>query len=129
VVADWVGSNPEWFPAAAPPASAAAYLAETRIRAAYAVEMAGLLPPAPAATRLFDFAHRPMQEATASIPLRDGPMLAIIENETGAGKTEAALLLAQRMLLAGKGLGIYFALPTMATADAMFRRACLRSRH
>ena len=29
---------------------------------------AGLLPPAPAATRLFDFALRPMQEAAATIP-------------------------------------------------------------
>ncbi|MBL4556870.1 MAG: DEAD/DEAH box helicase [Rhodobacteraceae bacterium] len=49
-------------------------------------------------------------------------MLAIIEDETGAGKTEAALILAQRMLLAGKGRGLFVALPTMATADAMFRR-------
>lgn len=123
VVADWVGSNPEWFPAANRPASAAAYLAETRVRAARAVAKAGLVPPVPAATRLFDFALRPMQEVAATIPLREGPMLAILEDETGAGKTEAALLLAQRMLLAGKGRGLYLALPTMATADAMFRRA------
>ncbi|MFT3688414.1 hypothetical protein [Paenirhodobacter sp.] len=47
-------------------------------------------------------------------------MLAFIEDETGAGKTEAALILAQRMLLAGKGRGLFLALPTMATADAMF---------
>lgn len=123
VVADWVGSNPDWFPAAEPPASAAAYLAKARARAAFAVEKAGLLSPVPAATHLFDFALRPMQVAAASIPLCDGPMLAIIEDETGAGKTEAALLLAQRMLLAGKGRGLYLALPTMATADAMFARA------
>ncbi|TPE47901.1 CRISPR-associated helicase Cas3' [Amaricoccus solimangrovi] len=123
VVADWVGSNPDWFPAAEPPTSAATYLAETRLRAAYAVEKAGLVASVPSATRLFDFALRAMQEAAASIPLRDGPTLAIIEDETGAGKTEAALLLAQRMLLASKGRGLYLALPTMATADAMFRRA------
>lgn len=123
VAADWIGSNPDWFPAAEPPASAAAYLAATRVRAAHAIAKAELVPPVPAATPLFDFALRPMQEAAATIPLRDGPMLAILEDETGAGKTEAALLLAQRMLLAGKGRGLYFALPTMATADAMFRRA------
>lgn len=52
---------------------------------------------------LFDFALRPMQSACAGIALPVGPMLAIIEDETGAGKTEAALLLAQRMVLAGKG--------------------------
>lgn len=122
VVADWVGSNPEWFPPEAPPASAQAYLSGARLRAARAVAEAGLLPPNPASTALFDFAPRPMQQAAISIPLRDGPMLAIIEDETGAGKTEAAMLLAQRMLVAGKGRGMYVALPTMATADAMFRR-------
>lgn len=126
VVADWVGSNPEWFPAVAPPASASAYLAEARKRAAVAVRKAGLTPPAPAGSWPFDFARaaaRPMQAAALEIPLRDGPMLAVIEDETGTGKTEAALILAQRMMLAGKGRGLYFGLPTMATADAMFGRA------
>lgn len=123
VVADWVGSNPDWFPAVAPPVSAAAWLGEARRRAAVAVKAAGLLPPAPVDARLFDFAQRPMQRAAAEVFLREGPMLAVIEDETGAGKTEAALILAQRMLLAGKGRGLFFALPTMATADAMFHRA------
>lgn len=50
-------------------------------------------------------------------------MLAIIEDETGAGKTEAAFIPLQRMLCAGKGQGVYLVLPTMATADAMFLRA------
>ena len=63
-----------------------------------------------------------MQEACSAVALRDGPMLAVIEDETGAGKTEAALILAQRMMAAGKGRGLFFALPTMATADAMFLR-------
>jgi hypothetical protein len=49
-------------------------------------------------------------------------VLAFIEDETGAGKTEAALILAQRMLTEGKGQGLFFALPTMATSDAMFAR-------
>lgn len=49
-------------------------------------------------------------------------MLAFVEDETGAGKTEAMLLLVQRMLLARKGRGLFLALPTMATADAMFAR-------
>lgn len=71
---------------------------------------------------LFDFDLRPMQRRAADIPLGDGPVLAVIEDETGAGKTEAALLLAQRMLLTGKGREIYFALPTIATADAMSSR-------
>jgi CRISPR-associated endonuclease/helicase Cas3 len=63
-----------------------------------------------------------MQAACQTVALPNAAMLAVIEDETGAGKTEAALILAHRMLQAGKGRGIYFALPTMATADAMFAR-------
>lgn len=121
--ADWIGSNSAWFPATAPVLDLPEYLALARQRADMAVAVAGLAAPMPANTELFDFAQRPMQAACAEVPLTQGPMLAVIEDETGAGKTEAALLLAQRMLLAGKGRGLYFALPTMATADAMFTRA------
>lgn len=121
--ADWIGSNAEWFPAVEAGPSPAHYLAEARGKAARAVAAAGMAGAAPAASPLFDFALRPMQAACAGVALPDGPMLAVIEDETGAGKTEAALILAQRMMLAGKGRGIYFALPTMATADAMFSRA------
>ncbi|RMD48490.1 MAG: CRISPR-associated helicase Cas3' [Alphaproteobacteria bacterium] len=87
-----------------------------------AVEAAGLLTPPVTDATLFDFDFRPLQRAAAQTPLTDGPMLAVLEDETGSGKTEAALILAQRMMRAGKGQGLYFALPTMATADAMFAR-------
>lgn len=120
---DWIGSNTEWFPACAAGPAVPEYLAQARARAAHAVAEAAMLSPAPAGTQLFDFPLRTMQRACAEVPLSDGPMLAVIEDETGAGKTEAALILAQRMMLAGKGRGLFLALPTMATADAMFRRA------
>lgn len=84
-----------------------------------ALHEAGLLPPAPRADPLFDFALRPMQPGRhATSRCRWAPVLAIIEDETGAGKTEAAFLLLQRMLC-GQGQGAYFALPTMATALRM----------
>ena len=121
--ADWVGSNTDWFPATSPGPHLAGYLAQARLRAARAVSEAGLTTPAPADGQIFDFEPRPMQAACADAPLPEGPMLAVIEDETGSGKTEAALILAQRMMLAGKGRGLFFALPTTATADAMFRRA------
>lgn len=121
--ADWIGSNTRWFPAQAPGPDVGAYLAQTRLRAARAVRESGMDRPPLPSTQLFDFeAPRPMQVACAGIELAEGAMLAVIEDETGAGKTEAALILAQRMLRAGKGAGLYVALPTMATADAMFAR-------
>ncbi|MDO6587490.1 CRISPR-associated endonuclease Cas3'' [Salipiger sp. 1_MG-2023] len=120
--ADWIGSNTRWFTAAASGAGLAEYLAQTRRIADVAVIEAGLGGGALQAGPIFDFALRPMQRACRDMPLPDGPMLAVIEDETGAGKTEAALILAHRMALAGKGRGLYFALPTMATADAMFSR-------
>lgn len=121
--ADWIGSNAGWFPARQGDLSPSDYLALARDAAARHVPEAGLAGAAARAGHLFDLALRPMQQAAASAPLPEGPMLAVIEDETGAGKTEAALILAQRMLLAGKGRGLFFALPTMATADAMFVRA------
>lgn len=121
--ADWIGSNPVWFPPCAIDRPVTAYLNHARALAGTAVRDAGLDSPAAGGGQLFDFALRPMQEACADIQLPEGPTLAVIEDETGAGKTEAALILAQRMMQAGKGRGLFFALPTMATADAMFARA------
>lgn len=121
--ADWIGSNTDWFPPHAPGLPPEDYLEQAGERAREAVAEAGMIAPGPSALQLFDFDLRPMQQACRDQPLPDGPTLAVIEDETGAGKTEAALILAQRMMLAGKGRGIYFALPTTATADAMFRRA------
>lgn len=122
-VADWIGSNAVWFPPQPPGPDLTEYLAGARARAGIAVAEAGFTWPASSDRKLFDFTLRPMQVACADIALPEGPMLAVIEDETGAGKTEAALILAQRMMRAGKGAGLYFALPTMATADAMFSRA------
>ena len=51
-----------------------------------------------------------------------GPVLAVIEDLTGSGKTEAAVTLAHRLLACGRADGIFVGLPTMATANAMFGR-------
>lgn len=120
--ADWIGSNQEWFKAESAGRDFDTYLATARETANEAVAAAGMATTPVSTERLFDFELRPMQKAAQDIPLPGGPCLAIIEDETGAGKTEAALLLSQRMLAAGKGLGLFFALPTMATSDAMYGR-------
>jgi CRISPR-associated endonuclease/helicase Cas3 len=46
----------------------------------------------------------------------------LLEDVTGAGKTEAAMMLAHRLMAGGCGDGLFVGLPTMATANAMFGR-------
>ncbi len=64
----------------------------------------------------------PLQAWADTVSIAPGPQLFVLEELTGGGKTEAALTLAARLMQAGCGRGVYFALPTMATADAMFGR-------
>jgi len=68
---------------------------------------------------------RPTQEAVLSaVQNAANPGIYIIEAPMGEGKTEAALAAAE--ILAQKfGLrGVYFALPSQATSNAMFERVC-----
>ncbi|MEW9513774.1 CRISPR-associated endonuclease Cas3'' [Streptomyces bacillaris] len=51
-----------------------------------------------------------------------GPGLVLVTAPTGDGKTEAALFAASLLGRAADARGLYFALPTMGTADAMLRR-------
>ena len=64
----------------------------------------------------------PVQAFAETAPLPDGPTLTIIEDVTGSGKTEAALTLAHRLMAMGRANGLYIALPTEATANAMYAR-------
>ena len=127
VQADWIGSNPEWFPPQDAQATVAGYWEGALVRARAAIAAAGLhcARPVPnGASRVLPAGAelRPMQAAVADVALPDGPALALIEDATGAGKTEAALMLATRMIADGKGDGIFLALPTMATSNAMLAR-------
>ena len=125
VQADWIGSNSEWFRYQLSDISIASYWEQTLLRANQAVDKAGLhhaTPRANATVLSVDYTPRPMQQAVQQIDLPEGPTLVLIEDATGSGKTEAALALASRMMEAQKGDGLYFALPTMATSNAMFAR-------
>ena len=127
VQADWIGSNPEWFGPKDPGISVAAYWQQALGQAEAAIHSAGLhcawpLPEGASSVLSPACAPRPMQAAVTDVALPEGPLLALIEDATGAGKTEAALILAARMMVAGKGSGFFFALPTMATSNAMLAR-------
>lgn len=58
----------------------------------------------------------------ARLRLSDAPQLFVLEDATGSGKTEAALILAHRLMNSGAGDGFYIGPPTMATANAMNAR-------
>ena len=127
VLADWIGSNVDWFPYAACDVPTADYWESARAKARDAVTAAGVggsaVAPSATLASLFGIdSPRPMQAAAAELDIGEKPMMVVIEDATGSGKTESAVLLAQRMMARGLGEGVYVALPTMATASAMFGR-------
>ena len=128
VLADWIGSNQEWFPYCEPAQDLEAYWRYARKQAGRAVEEAGVLPSTSSDSLDYgaligeDARPSPMQDWANRVELPDGPALFMIEDETGSGKTEAALMLAHRLMVSGRADGLYVALPTMATANAMFDR-------
>ncbi len=129
-LADWLGSGPHFaYVEARSVADLSAYFHTHALRhARRAVDAAGLRPAAPrpfAGLRgLFPAIEQPSpgQEWAEKVALPDGPVLALIEDVTGSGKTEAALTLAHRLIADGRAGGVFVALPTMATAGAMFAR-------
>lgn len=131
VLCDWIGSNTRWFPYHVPTLPLDIYWKTVAHRQAdLAIREAGLIPARPAGR--FSIAEAlpgiaaptpsPMQHWAQTEALPEGPVLAILEDLTGAGKTEAALLLAARIMREKGAQGLYLALPTMATANALYDR-------
>jgi len=129
VLADWLGSS----------RPAATYLQHETALGEYwnthaipfaiqAVSQAQLdnsaVAPYAGVAHLFPFitSLTPLQQWAADVELADTNQLFILEDVTGAGKTEAAMTLAHRLMACGLADGIYVALPTMATANAMYNR-------
>ena len=130
-LADWLGSRQSWFPyaqAGAMSDPSAYFWSHALPRAAAALAASGLAAAAPAPfgglRRLFPgiALPSPVQLWAETVTLPGGPVLAVIEDVTGSGKTEAAVTLAHRLIASGRADGIYLGLPTMATANAMFGR-------
>lgn len=129
ILCDWLGSNKDCFPFRSAPSPLADYWTLARAAAREAVKRSGLFASVPRPYRqIGDLFPKiasqpsPLQEAAADVALGDGAQLFFLEDLTGSGKTEAALVLAHRLMSDGKADGLYFALPTMATANAMDSR-------
>ena len=130
ILCDWLGSDGARFPMR-PEVELEEYVKESARRAREAVEGAGFFQASRSAAST-SFASlfpnlqppRPLQAAIDQVPIEllSGPCLAIIEAPTGEGKTEAALALAHRLALASGSDELYYALPTTATSNQMFRR-------
>lgn len=69
-----------------------------------------------------DAKSRPIQDEVACRAKRLDPGLFIIEAPMGEGKTEAGLIAAARIAERAGCRGLFFALPTMATANSMLDR-------
>ncbi|WP_318199140.1 CRISPR-associated helicase Cas3' [Streptomyces sp. SCL15-4] len=132
IVSDWIASNPDLFPYFPDGASRGD---QERLAAAWQ----GLDLPEPwraeetaqSAQELFAsrFALptqariRPVQEAAVELVREmEAPGLMIVEAPMGEGKTEAALAVAEIFAARSGAGGVFFALPTMATGNAMFPR-------
>jgi len=127
-LADWIGSNEAYFKPHSPGMSLEDYWHDMALpKAEEAVKDTGLSPSevnqSATLQSIFGIKEpRPMQQAIDELDIPNSPTLIIIEDATGSGKTEAAIVLAQKMMAKGKAGGLYFALPTMATANAMYKR-------
>ncbi len=125
ITCDWIGSNIDWFPYDDTPLDTYAELSRTRAQTALddLTWWRWLPKPGRFVERFPGFEPRPAQDAIDELAEElDEPALVIVEAETGSGKTEAAWHLAARWVERGLASGFYMALPTRATANAMYAR-------
>lgn len=128
VLADWVGSNTEYFPYQEGEEALPGYWARAQGMAEAALKPLGVLPPHSQPeqpfSKLFPYipTASPLQAWASEVHLQQGPQIYLLEDVTGAGKTEAAMTLAHRLMSQGHADGFFIGLPTMATANAMYGR-------
>jgi len=135
-VADWIGSNTDWFPLGERSDDLAGHLLVAQNLAEQALDEIGwptwepLLNSEASTTELIcamlgkkGMAARPLQiVADQLLQQAQGPILMIVEAPMGEGKTELAFLAHLRLQVCNQHRGMYVALPTQATGNAMFDR-------
>ena len=129
-MADWIASNTHYFPLIAEEDTGSEALYPARTRRAW--DALSLTAPwesdltsmdADTFQDRFTFAPNALQRAVLRV-LNDAadPGLLIIEAQMGIGKTEAALAAAEALNQRTGAGGIFFGLPTQATANGIFGR-------
>lgn len=134
---DWIGSNTDWFTPGERATTFIGHFEAAKRLAAKALAAIGWPVFSPLCSSTFDtdalisriigrnseIKARPLQ-VTADKLLAGtvGPVLMIVEAPMGEGKTELALLAHLRLQAANQHRGLYIALPTQATGNAMFDR-------
>lgn len=128
VLADWLGSNTQYFPYQSPSLDLEKYWLFAQAQATKALAHSGVSPAAIEQGRslkeLFPKIQEasPLQQWAVSVDIPPAPQIYLLEDVTGAGKTEAAMMLAYRLMAQGQAEGFFIGLPTMATANAMYTR-------
>lgn len=128
-LADWLGSDASLFPFSSD--GEPERISFARERARLAVQAVGLAAgPARAQLSLpvgwfngvFGFAPRGAQQAVLDLPVPAAGGVAVLEAETGSGKTEAAVARFLALQRSGAVDGLYFALPTRTAATQIHDR-------
>lgn len=136
-VADWIGSNENWFPLEERDESLCGHYNRARELAnaaldeigwpGFSVLMAEELTIEEQLGRILgqdsNILVRPLQSvAHQMLSTAQGPTLLIVEAPMGEGKTELAFLAYLRLQAVNAHRGLYMALPTQATGNAIFDR-------
>ncbi|MCX2865659.1 CRISPR-associated helicase Cas3' [Paucibacter sp. PLA-PC-4] len=129
VLADWIGSNSEIFSYRdQADEDMGSYWPHALTMARRALRESGTLPSMNQGVLGFQALFpriqqpSPLQSWAIDVPLLPGPQIHLLEDVTGAGKTEAAVMLAYRLMTDCGAEGFFIGLPTMATANAMYSR-------
>jgi len=130
ILADWIASSEALFPyiglddMGSPCAKARLDAAWQALALPKAWQAGEKLSPESLYQKRFSFSsanalQKTVMQTAASL---GNPGILVIEAPMGVGKTEAALLAAEIFACTAKRKGVFFALPTQATSDGMFKR-------
>lgn len=129
--ADWIGSNEEWFPFGTLPDcdDLHGWFQRSQLKANQALDRLGWQSRIPLSKGkksfkdIFGFDPRPLQQAVAdALANLKKPGILLLEAPMGEGKTEAAFFAHLELQRQFEHRGLYVALPTKATGNAMFTR-------